>query len=74
MGPTLEQLIEQGKQIKVEGLFLGCEDFWQWHESCLSFLENIPLLFREKVTNPHDAQKGVEWLQTTFRHNGDKHQ
>jgi hypothetical protein len=75
MGPTLDELIEQGEQIKTEGQFYRYEAFWEWHESCVVFLENIPLSFREKVTNPHDAEKGIEWLQATFRRqNGDNHE
>jgi hypothetical protein len=74
MGPTLEKLIEQGKQIKTERLFHDCDDFWEWHESCLEFLNQTMLSFREQVTSPRDAGKGVEWLQSTFRCNGDNHQ
>jgi len=73
MGPTLEQLIEQGERIKSEGLFHGCDDFWAWHEMCVEFLETIPISFRESVTNPLEAEKGVQWLQSTFRCNGDNH-
>ena len=74
MGPTLEQLIEQGKQIKSGGFFMGCREFWEWHEECVAFLQHVQLEFREKVTNPLDVQKGVQWLQTTFRPNGDNRQ
>ena len=74
MGITLDELIEQGKQIRSTGLFMGCGEFWQWHENCCEFLEQVKLSFREEITSPFHVQKGVEWLQSTFRHNGDNHQ
>jgi hypothetical protein len=69
---SLEELIEQGKQIKSTGMFTGCDDFWRWHQSCVAFLEYVKLSFREEVRSPFDAQKGVQWLQSTFCKN-DKH-
>ena len=71
MGPTLDELIEQGKQLNSEGLFHGCDDFWQWHESCMDFLECVPVAFRETVMSPLDVKKGIQWLMDTFRKHDD---
>lgn len=71
MEGKLDELIEQGKKLKPGGFFYGCDDFWEWHDNCLDFLEYVKLDFREKVTNPFDALKGVAWLQETFRRRDD---
>jgi hypothetical protein len=78
MGPRLDELIKRGERLKNNGQFhelYGREAFWQWHESCVEFLECVPLSFREEVTCPLDVKKGIEWLKGTFRrHDDDNHQ
>jgi hypothetical protein len=74
MGPTLDELIEQGELIKENGQFhelLECEAFWQWHENCCEFLECVPLSFLEEVMSPDDVKKGIKWLKETFRRHDD---
>jgi hypothetical protein len=74
MGPTLDELIEQGQKLKDNGQFHELyerDDFWQWHESCVDFLECVPLSFREEVMCPDDVKKGIMWLKSTFRRHDD---
>jgi hypothetical protein len=77
MGPTLDELIERGEQLKDNGRFhelYGREAFWQWHEMCIEYLECVPLSFREEVRCPDDVEKGIKWLKETFRsHDDDNH-
>lgn len=39
MGPTLDELIEQGQQRQTKALYCGRDAFWEWHENCCEFLE-----------------------------------
>jgi bifunctional non-homologous end joining protein LigD len=48
MGPTLDELIEQGKQIKPEGIFRGCREFREWHERRLILRQSL----RRRTTAP----------------------
>ena len=67
MAPTLNRLIKEGELLKNRGLMDGYQAFAEWHDACCEFIEYLQLAFREKVTNPLDVEKGIEWLQTTFR-------
>ncbi len=67
MGPTLKELIAQGRQLENRDLLGGYRAYEVWHEDCLEFLEYLQVAFREEVRTPNDIGKGITWLEKTFR-------
>lgn len=69
MKPTLKELTRKGDQLKTKMLMDGYEAFQEWFDECISFLELLQQIFREEVQTPLDVQKGIAWLEETFRDN-----
>lgn len=67
MNPQLKELTRKGDQLKTKMLMEGYEAFQEWFDECIEFLELLQQFFRDEVKTPLDVQKGITWLEATFR-------
>jgi len=69
MNSKLTELIRQGNNLlpgKEQELVKGFEDFEQWRQDCVEFIESLRNQFHEEVQTPRNIEQGLRFLESNF--------